>query len=77
MHRQKWLAKALIASLLAAFCSLSRADYTDDSNHAITVEKQVRIASYYSDKFHGRRTASGERYDKNGLQESSNPFGCD
>jgi rare lipoprotein A len=28
---------------------------------------QKGIASYYAPKFHGRRTASGERYDMNGL----------
>ena len=77
MHRQRWLAKALIAASLAAFCSLSQADYTDDTSQSVTVEKQVGIASYYSDKFHGRRTASGERYDKNALTavHSHLPFG--
>lgn len=28
---------------------------------------QKGTASYYSDRFHGRRTASGERYDRNDL----------
>jgi rare lipoprotein A len=28
---------------------------------------QKGVASYYASKFHGRRTASGERYDMNGL----------
>lgn len=27
----------------------------------------VGIASYYADRFHGRKTASGERYDRNGF----------
>ena len=27
-------------------------------------ERQTGMASYYPDKFHGRRTASGELYDK-------------
>ena len=28
---------------------------------------QVGIASYYADKFHGRKTANGERFDQNAL----------
>ena len=27
-------------------------------------DREVGMASYYADKFHGRRTASGELYDK-------------
>lgn len=30
-------------------------------------ESQVGTASYYSDRFQGRKTASGERYDRNRL----------
>lgn len=39
---------------------------------------QVGIASFYSDKFHGRKTASGERLDQNDLTcaHGSLPFGC-
>lgn len=39
---------------------------------------QVGIASFYSDKFDGRRTASGERFDQNDLTcaHGSLPFGC-
>lgn len=38
---------------------------------------QVGIASYYSDKFNGRKTASGERFDQNDLTcaHGSLPFG--
>jgi rare lipoprotein A len=28
---------------------------------------QAGVASYYADRFHGRRTASGARYDRNGF----------
>lgn len=40
-------------------------------------DKQVGVASYYSDRFHGRRTASGERYDRDDLTavHSHLPFG--
>ena len=39
--------------------------------------RQVGIASYYADRFHGRRTASGERYDRRKLTAAhrSLPFG--
>ncbi len=38
---------------------------------------QTGKASYYAQKFHGRKTASGERYDKNALTAAhpSLPFG--
>ncbi|SDZ82451.1 rare lipoprotein A [Thiothrix caldifontis] len=39
---------------------------------------QVGTASFYSDKFNGRKTASGERFDQNDLTcaHGSLPFGC-
>jgi len=39
--------------------------------------KKTAHASYYADKFHGRRTASGKKYDKNGLTAAHKtlPFG--
>lgn len=39
---------------------------------------QVGKASYYAGDFHGKRTASGERYDQNDLTcaHGSLPFGC-
>lgn len=41
-------------------------------------EFQVGKASYYAGDFHGKRTASGERYDQNDLTcaHGSLPFGC-
>ena len=38
---------------------------------------EVGIASYYADRFHGRRTASGERYDRNAYTAAHRrlPFG--
>lgn len=44
---------------------------------AAEITKEIRIegrASYYSGKFHGRKTASGEIYDKNKLTCASNQF---
>lgn len=47
---------------------------TDSSGKAFQVGK----ASYYAGDFHGRKTASGERYDQNDLTcaHGSLPFGC-
>lgn len=38
---------------------------------------EVGIASYYADRFHGRQTASGERYDRNAYTAAHRrlPFG--
>jgi peptidoglycan lytic transglycosylase len=38
---------------------------------------EVGMASYYADRFHGRQTASGERYDRNALTAAHRrlPFG--
>ena len=38
---------------------------------------EVGIASYYADRFHGRQTASGERYDRNAFTAAHRrlPFG--
>lgn len=33
---------------------------------------QANYATYYSDKFHGRKTASGERYNQNAFTCASN-----
>ena len=41
-------------------------------------EAEVGLASYYADRFHGRRTASGERYDRNAFTAAHRrlPFGA-
>src|SRR5512136_2211517 len=74
MHKQKWLANALLSICLASFCTFGHAHSTIPT---AVGDKQVGIASYYSDKFHGRRTANGERYNKNDLTavHSHLPFG--
>lgn len=38
---------------------------------------EIGMASYYADRFHGRQTASGERYDRNALTAAHRrlPFG--
>lgn len=49
-----------------------------DSTVAIKKFTQTGLASYYGNKFHGRRTASGERYSKNKLTAAHRtlPFGA-
>lgn len=71
--KNRWLAKAMLSISLASFCSIGLAksakqDFLGD---------QTGIASYFSDKFHGKRTASGEPYDKTALTaaHATLPFG--
>jgi rare lipoprotein A len=44
---------------------------------AFAQSSEEGIANFYSDRFHGKKTASGEVYDKNGLTAShkKHPFG--
>lgn len=55
--------KPLFAGFLAAL-ALIPCSYAADNNTAF---KQKGAASYYAERFHGRKTASGQRYDKNAL----------
>jgi rare lipoprotein A len=47
------------------------------SRISIAQPAEEGIANYYSDKFHGKKTASGEVYDKNGLTAAhkKHPYG--
>lgn len=47
------------------------------SSVAIASPPETGLASYYSDNFHGKKTASGEKYDKNQLTAAHKtlPFG--
>lgn len=64
----------MLPIFLASFCSFAHAKAAKAHS---TADKKIGIASYYSDKFHGRRTANGEHYDKHALtaQHASLPFG--
>jgi len=68
--RRNLLPLALLAALLAAGCASSRAP-----KPGVTIERGM--ASWYGPGFHGRRTASGERYDMNAMTAAhpSLPFG--
>lgn len=70
------------AVLLLAGCSSTRdttADWHDIRNYPQLepVEVKEGIASYYHNKFHGRLTANGERYNKRELTAAHReyPFG--
>lgn len=53
-----------LACLLGLSCATAYAGNGDDDKKP---KERVGYASYYHDKFHGRRTANGEVYDKNAL----------
>jgi rare lipoprotein A len=74
MHKRRWMANSILSVCLASSCTLGHAKSA--SPKALS-GKQVGIASFYSDRFHGRRTANGERYDKEGLTavHPNLPFG--
>lgn len=70
-----------LISLLAAGCA-STIRYGEKVNSSSKREKEIKpgvvnvltgIASFYSDEFHGRKTANGEIYDMNGLT-AAHPF---
>ncbi|QSA98204.1 septal ring lytic transglycosylase RlpA family protein [Methylococcus sp. EFPC2] len=71
MHKRRWLAHSLLTIGLASFCTLGHARTAGPEG--LSEGKRIGKASYYSDKFHGRRTASGERYDRNALT-ADHPF---
>ena len=58
------LAALLLCQLLATACSNNRKP-AGPTSLGVPVERG--IASWYGPRFHGRRTASGERYDMNDL----------
>lgn len=68
------LAALLLGQLLAVGCSNNRKP-AGPTSLGVPVERG--IASWYGPRFHGRRTANGERYDMNELTAAhpSLPFG--
>lgn len=53
-----WLVVAVVSAMLAGCASTPPASAPDAEG------VEVGMASYYADRFQGRRTASGERYDR-------------
>lgn len=72
----KLVAKSILSVSLLSACSVVSAKGATHktSTHAL---QQIGLASYYSDRYQGRRTASGERYDITKLTatHSKLPFG--
>jgi rare lipoprotein A len=71
---RSFFAAVLAALALAGGASLAEAA---TGGNARTGGGQEGMASYYGDSFHGRRTASGARFDSRGLTAAhrSLPFG--
>lgn len=70
------LALALVAPLLSS-CSLLRRPYRPDRSTGPGTPFEQGVASWYGPGFHGRRTASGERFNQNELTAAHRtlPFG--
>ncbi|TAN47604.1 MAG: septal ring lytic transglycosylase RlpA family protein [Methylococcaceae bacterium] len=72
----KLVAKSILSVSLLSACSVVSAK---GAPHHSSTEAlpQIGLATYYSDHYQGRRTASGERYDKTKLTatHSKLPFG--
>lgn len=73
MKKSQWLAQISLTILLTLFGSET---FAKTAKHDVK-DRKVGVASYFNDKFHGQRTASGERYDKNALTaaHATLPFG--
>lgn len=67
----------LIAGLLALAVPASAQTSTTIAPGGLRAEARLGVASYYAASLHGRRTASGERYDHGALTAAhrSLPFG--
>lgn len=71
----------MLLVLLFSACSSTRdvSDWHDFRNYPLrdVLAEDEGVASYYHNKFHGRRTANGERYDRTQLTAAHRdyPFG--
>ncbi|CAL1240118.1 septal ring lytic transglycosylase RlpA family protein [Candidatus Methylocalor cossyra] len=74
MRKQRLIAHSIMSVYLASFCALGHAKTANPKGEATV---NTGVASYYSNRFHGRKTASGERFDQNGLtaMHRTLPFG--
>ncbi|WP_295430687.1 septal ring lytic transglycosylase RlpA family protein [uncultured Thiodictyon sp.] len=59
--------KTLIMSALAVPMLVASVEARASLYQEPAAISQAGVASYYADRFHGRRTASGARYDRNGF----------
>ncbi len=65
----RWCARTMLSISLMSFLSVSLAKVEKQDE---STTRKDGIASYYSDKFHGRSTSSGESYDKDDLTAAHN-----
>jgi rare lipoprotein A len=65
----RWCARTMLSISLMSFLSVSLAKVEKQDE---PTTRKDGIASYYSDKFHGRSTSSGESYDKDDLTAAHN-----
>ncbi len=65
----RWCARTMLSISLMSFLSVSLAKVEKQDE---PISRKDGIASYYSDKFHGRSTSSGESYDKDDLTAAHN-----
>jgi rare lipoprotein A len=74
MQEQRLIVNSILSIYLASFCTFGHAKTASPKTEA---SAHTGIASYYSDRFHGRRTANGERFDQNALtaMHRTLPFG--
>lgn len=74
--KNTWLLKAILSISLMSFYSVSIAKVEKQGD---TQYRKSGTASYYNDKYHGHRTTSGEKYDKNALTAAHNrlPLGTE
>ncbi|MCB2205000.1 septal ring lytic transglycosylase RlpA family protein [bacterium] len=81
IKRYRHILPALLAVVLVSACSSTRdtADWHDIRNYpqVDVLEVDEGVASYYHNKFHGRKTANGERYNRRELTAAHRdyPFG--
>jgi rare lipoprotein A len=81
MLRSKWASRLLLALSLILSCMAGHAGVRPSAATPELVEKrkhkQIGVASFYHARFHGRRTANGEHYNKDALTacHAQLPFG--
>jgi rare lipoprotein A len=66
------ITQGVLSLVLAASCHFVQAKPLHEKHEKR--DRSVGLASYYSDRFHGRRTASGERYNRDALTAVHNSF---
>ena len=72
MHRflsslKIFVMRVIITSLLSLSFAFTASAHEEEPKAGGNPKERVGYASYYHDKFHGRKTANGEIYDKNEL----------